>query len=243
MRWWGLFLKDAVLYLCHKLIVVYYEGKENMTMLDQSAAMNMSHDELKKQLYACVGLPNDDDFVVFLDRNFSPYNFILGCNPYIRTAKSGQIGNMRNIHIFRYTQSNVLDELCQDLDELNYEYRILDIHFSDRSLQKKEFMLKLFICDANEEHRRGDYRIMRYDTSLGEWFFKPATCVAPILCRNANGVIMINGEPAGYVVKVDNASEKEFYPFAYVAVRPMRLSKKIFRAIVLFTKWMKNRHK
>ncbi|MBQ8300025.1 MAG: hypothetical protein IJX99_09295 [Clostridia bacterium] len=211
-------------------------------MLDQSIAMKMSHDELKKQLYASVGLPNDDEFMFFLDNNFSPYNFILGCNPYIRNGKRGQIGNMRNICIFRYTQSNVINELCNDLDEMNYEYRILDTHFSDRSLHKKEFMLKLFICNATVEDVRGDYRIMRYDPNLGEWFFKPSACTAPMLCKDARGVIMLNDEPAGYVVKMENTREKEFYPFAYVAVRQMRFSKKLWKAFTMFVKWLKNRH-
>lgn len=213
-------------------------------MLSQSTVTNLSAEDLKNRLYASVGLQGyTDSFLSFLDRNFSPYNFILGLNPYIRNPKYGRIGNIRNVDVFRYTQSCIINELCLDLKELDYEYRILDTYFSDRTLHKKEFMLKLFICDVTEECRRGDYQIMRYDASLEEWFFKPSTREKPTLCREARGVIMINGEPAGYVTGSEGVVKKEFYPFAYIAVRPMRLSKKIWRAFILFTKWIKNRHK
>lgn len=212
-------------------------------MLNQSTAMNLSAGELQKRLYASVGLNGyDDSFLSFLDRNFSPYNFILGLNPYIRNHKYGRIGNIRNIDIFRYTQSCVLNELCLDLEKLNYEYRVLDTYSSNRTLYKKEFMLKLFICDATEECKRGDYQIMRYDPKLEEWFFKPSTREKSTLCSEAKGIIMVNGEPARYVRGTEGAVEKEFYPFAYIAVRPIRFLKKIWRAFILFANWIKNRH-
>lgn len=211
-------------------------------MLNQSAATGVQADNLNKKLYECVGIKGyDDEFRAFLNKNFSPYNFILGLNPYIIHAKRGQIGHLRRIEIFRYTQSSIINELCLDLEELNYEYRILDVCFSDKSLNKNEFLLKLFICDASEEHKRGDYRIMRYDTKVGEWFFKPSLYEAPILCKDSAGVIMISQEPVGYVCRVNNLADKEFYPFAYVAVRPMRLRKKLWKAVKLFVKWTKDR--
>lgn len=95
-----------------------------------------------------------------------------------------------------YDSEIIMKGICSDLENLGISYRQLDLD-GKKSLEEKEYLIKLFFTKPRNSLTDGDFHFVRFDNCTNIWFHKMGWHLQPDIVRDGFGrrVEWKNSEP------------------------------------------------